>query len=69
MMNKYSTEIVTEMVEREGLGYAIQHYLSGDSIEDPELAKMWDEAKTLLDRIEVHLEDEMRKSDSSWEWS
>jgi hypothetical protein len=51
-MKKHSIQQVALIVEYEGLGYAIQDYMSGDSIEDPELAKMWDECQKLMNKIE-----------------
>jgi hypothetical protein len=39
------------------LGYAIQSYMSGSSISDKKLAKMWDECAELLNKIEDYLED------------
>ena len=56
MSDKMSTEDVFYKVENEGLGYAIQHYMSGKDIEDPALAAMWDECKVLLDKISAYLE-------------
>lgn len=40
MSRKYTLEEVADIVQIEGLGYAIQHYMSGESIEDPELAQL-----------------------------
>jgi hypothetical protein len=48
---KYSIEQVADIVESEGLGYAIQHYMSADSIEDEDLARLWRIAKEALDQI------------------
>jgi hypothetical protein len=53
---KLTTDQVAEIVDFEGLGYAIQSYLGADRIEDEKLAHMWKEAAELLDRIEAHLE-------------
>lgn len=52
MSKKLSTKKVAEIVEIEGLGYAVQHYMNGDSIKDSELSKLWDDAKEALDKIE-----------------
>lgn len=58
---KYSIRQVAEIVHSEGLDYAIQHYLSADSIADLRLAGLWVTAKNALDAIEEILpsEDEM----------
>lgn len=50
-MPTYNIEEVGEIVEVEGLGYAIQDYMTGASIEDPVLAKKWDECKELMHEI------------------
>lgn len=42
---------VADIVETEGLGYAINHYLSSDRIRDPELAKLWKEARKAMSKI------------------
>lgn len=47
---------VATVVEDEGLGYAIQHYMNGDSFEDRELAEMWDKCQELLEAIDKKLE-------------
>lgn len=39
----------------EGMGYAIQHYLSHESIEDEKLAKLWKEAGDAISRVEGYL--------------
>jgi hypothetical protein len=55
-MAKLSVSQVADIVEAEGLGYAIKDYLGAGRIADPELAAMWDEAKDLLIRIEEYIE-------------
>lgn len=53
---KMGLEQVAGIVENEGLGYAVQHYMSGEDIADKKLAKLWDEAKVLLNEIDEILE-------------
>lgn len=53
---KYSVEQVADIVNSEGLGYAVQHGLSADSIEDLRLAGLWATAKTALKAIGKILE-------------
>lgn len=65
---KRTVEEIADIINAEGLGYAIQHYLSGSNIEDQKLSKMWDEAESLLCRIEERIESLMRKKDPDWEW-
>lgn len=56
-MTKRGNEEVKAIIEDEGLGYAVQSYMDEDSIEDPELAKAWKEARAALDKIEELLKD------------
>jgi hypothetical protein len=55
MSKKYTVEEVAEIVQSEGLGYAVQNFLSASRIEDPELADKWRRARQLLDEIEDYL--------------
>ncbi len=54
-MDKVSNEQVVEIIETEGLGYAIGEYLNADNIEDETLATMWEEAQNLLHEIDNYL--------------
>jgi hypothetical protein len=65
---KYTIEQVADIANEEGVDYAIQHYMSGDSIEDPQLAEMWDDCRRLINKIERYIAAEMRKKDPDWEW-
>jgi len=56
MDSAYTVEQVASYVDNEGLGYAIQHGLSAERIADPELARLWAEAKTALDGVDSYLE-------------
>jgi hypothetical protein len=49
---KYSKEEVRDIVENEGLGYAIQWYMSAAYVEDEDVAFHWAEAKKHLDAID-----------------
>ena len=49
---KLSPKKVGDIIEMEGLSYAIQHYISADQIANPELRKAWQDAKQALDAIE-----------------
>ncbi len=53
---KKTIEEVAQIVEQEGLDYAIQHYLHCDSIEDPDLAKAWAAAGAALITVDQMLE-------------
>ena len=50
-----TNEEVADIVEQEGLGYAIQFYLDSDKIEDANLRDKWEQAKELLDEIDEDL--------------
>jgi len=43
---------VADIVDSEGLGYAITSYISGDDIDDPILREKWKEADKLLGEIQ-----------------
>lgn len=58
-MSKVTKEELAQIVDSEGLGYAVQHYLSADKIEDEELSRLWKEAGELLNKIDNILEDFM----------
>jgi hypothetical protein len=52
---KKSNRQVADIVEMEGLGYAVQNYMSADQIKDQKLAALWKTAKDALDAIEAML--------------
>ena len=47
---KYSLEEVEAIIDNEGLWYAIEHYMSGDSIEDIKLGSLWNNIDKYLRR-------------------
>jgi hypothetical protein len=55
-MSKYSVQEVAEIVESEGLGYAITGYLDADKIEDETLRELWKQAADILGKIEKIIE-------------
>lgn len=55
-MSEMDNTEIAEIVEREGLGYAVQWYMSGKNFKDKYLANLWDETKERLDEIEEILE-------------
>lgn len=50
-MNRYSIREVADLIYTEGLGYAIEGYLSADRIEDRELARHWKNAQESMREI------------------
>ena len=59
MSEKYDIIDVRDRIIQEGIGYAIMDYMDGSCIADPVLAKMWDDAADLLNKIcaYVHLDE------------
>lgn len=49
---KYNDAEVAVIVECEGLGYAVQYYMSADKIANPLLADAWRRAREALDEID-----------------
>lgn len=50
-MSKKDNQLIKDIIEEEGLGYAIQHYISSKSIKDPKLAKLWIAAEEAMSKI------------------
>jgi len=50
-MAKMTIREVGRVCAREGMGYAIQHYMSSRRIEDEQLAKLWQEADEALTKV------------------
>ena len=46
---------VNEIVEMEGLGYALEDYLNEDEIEDGKLAELWGEARGAIAAVREFL--------------
>lgn len=55
-MVKYTNEEVLDVIENEGLEYAITGYLSLDSIENPKLTDLFKQIKRLYDEVELELD-------------
>lgn len=54
---KYTNLQVYDIVESEGLGYAVQFYMDDKSIADKELAGYWKQAKEAMDNIQSILDE------------
>lgn len=52
---KYSNKEARDIIESEGVGYAVQHYISGDSFKDKKTAELWNKAEAALNELEEHL--------------
>jgi hypothetical protein len=55
-MREYSDAEVKQIVEDEGLGYAVMYYMGSDRIETPKLKQLWDEASLAMHRLEEYLD-------------
>lgn len=51
-MSGYTNAEVRDMVDEEGIGYAVTCYLSADSIADKKLAALWKDARKVLTEIQ-----------------
>lgn len=47
-----------DVIENEGTGYAVQHYIDGSEFKDPETARLWTEASDALNSLEEYLRNE-----------
>lgn len=56
MGRSYSNEQAARIIASEGIGYGVQCYASGNQMQDPETARLWEEARKALDELEAHLE-------------
>ncbi|MHA2064993.1 MAG: hypothetical protein ACXABY_11520 [Candidatus Thorarchaeota archaeon] len=56
MIKKYSIQDVKDIIEMEGLGYALAHYVTAERIEDMALKHAWDVAQSAIRTIESILE-------------
>lgn len=63
---KLSIRDIRDIIEMDGLGYAIQDYLSHTEIADDKLAKMWKRCNLLLNEIEEYVLDESVVSDDDF---
>jgi hypothetical protein len=46
---------VRAIVEEEGIGYAVMHYMPASYCKNPETAKLWKEASDALSALKRHL--------------
>lgn len=57
-MGKYTNGDAVNIIETEGLSYAVLHYCSGDDFKDPETAARWKAADDSLSALVGYLEEE-----------
>jgi len=44
-----------QIIENEGIGYAVQSYISGSEFKDVETVRLWFQAEQALDELKEHL--------------
>lgn len=47
-----------DVIENEGIGYAVQHYIGAEAFKDPETRRMWAAADKALTDLAKYLSDE-----------
>jgi len=55
---KLTVREIRDVIESEGIGYAIKEYLHSSEISDDKLAKMWKKCADLLNQIEEYVNDD-----------
>lgn len=50
-MRKYTNADLADIIEDEGLGYAVTEYVSVERIEDPTMRALWEHAHSTLGTI------------------
>jgi hypothetical protein len=56
---KLSNAKAGQIIANEGIGYAVQSYISASEFSDPLTVKLWGDACNALDLLEEHLRDEI----------
>lgn len=52
---KYTDHEVAMIVEDEGIGYAVLHYMAADNCKNPETEELWNQAEIALKNLAEHL--------------
>jgi hypothetical protein len=55
MGKKYSDDDLKDIIEMEGLEYAVRHYLNSEKIADSDTRDLWRQAEEALNRLVLHL--------------
>jgi len=53
---KYSNKRAFQIINQEGIGYAVQSYCSADDFADPRTVELWQKACDALNVLESYLE-------------
>lgn len=54
-MVQYTNGAAMDIIDDDGLSYAVRHYCDGKYFKDPETARLWDEAGGALNDLMNHL--------------
>jgi hypothetical protein len=65
-MEKYSIEYIVDVINSEGLAYAITDYLGANQIEDKELSILWRNVAQAIEDVKLYIEERMGE-DFEWE--
>lgn len=57
-MAEYTNGDAVDIIENEGLGYAVTSYCGGENFKDPVTAGLWSAAENVLTALTKHLERE-----------
>jgi len=60
---KYSCSEIKNVLQNEGLAYAVTCYMASDQIADPKLAKLWDECANKIDELNSYIEKHSEEED------
>jgi hypothetical protein len=63
---KLSNAEAARIIVKEGIGYAVRSYISASEFSDPLTAKLWGDARNVLDLLEEHLRDEIVEIDECY---
>jgi sugar phosphate isomerase/epimerase len=55
MTKKHNRKELAEIVDTEGLDYALLHYISPESIKSKKLRELWEQARDLLLELQEEL--------------
>jgi hypothetical protein len=55
-MSKYTNGDAVDIIENEGLEYAVRHYCDAGSFKDPQTVRLWDKAEESLTNLVNYLQ-------------
>jgi hypothetical protein len=57
-LGQWTASDAVDIIDNEGIGYAVQEYVKGNAFKDSELARLWNEAGYALDLLTEYLRSE-----------